>query len=458
MSTTSTTDKLALMKHQKYAVACMESMDAMALFYEAGTGKTAIALTWAIRAIRRGEARHILVICPASLVGNWHAAIRKMIRFEGVTSADVDALEKAVMVISYRKTWKSEKSVMMRRDGTTESKTVQSLSPAVDRFWDAIIIDESHALGGHSSGQTKACLKLALLAKRRYIMTGTPVSGSAKGAGKDWKKLFGQIKFLNPHQWRNWSDFCRQLVLETDKWHNPKSYREAECEEVICKYGIFAKLENCVDMPGYTDTFIPCELVEKKVYEDFKNKVVRQYNLDPQIGGGTAIKLLQVVSGHYKDSDKVVHQLRTSKDAALEDILTGTEDRVVIFCNFRASVDRCADIAKKLGRKTVIFDGRCHGKATWEEFQYGDAEVVVIQYQAGGEGIDLIASHTMVLYEPCQTSLKMTQARARVYRTGQSIFTRYLILCTEGTSEAKVWNSVLNGVDVTDKMLIEYSI
>lgn len=446
------------MKHQKYAVACMESVDAMAIFYEAGTGKTAIALTWAIRAIRRGEASHILVICPASLVSNWHAAIRKMIQFEDVTREDVTALEKAVTVTSYRKTWKSEKNVMMKRDGTTESKVVKALSPFVDRFWDAIIIDESHGLGGHSSGQTKACLKLAHLAKHRYIMTGTPVSGSAKGSGKDWQKLFGQIQFLNPHQWRNWTDFCRQLVTEMDGWYKPKSYREKECEELICKYGIFARLEDCTDMPGFTDTFIPCELIEKKVYKDIQTKAVAEYNLDPQVGGGSFLKLLQVVSGHYIDSDKEVHPLKTSKDAALEDILTGTDDKVVIFCNFTASIDRCASIARDLGKKTVIFDGRCHGEPTWMRFQQGDAEVAVIQYQAGGAGIDLFASHTMVLFEPCLSSLNMTQARARIYRKGQTVKCRYVILSTEGTLEAKVWSSVLNGVDVTSQMMLEYSI
>lgn len=446
------------MRHQKYAVACMESTDAMALFYEAGTGKTAIALTWAIRALRRGEVKHILVICPASLVSNWNAAIRKMIQFEDVTREDVTALEKAVTVTSYRKTWKSEKSVMMKKDGTTESKTVKALAPFVDRFWDAIIIDESHGLGGHSSGQTKACLKLAELAKRRYIMTGTPVSGSAKGSGKDWQKLFGQIKFLNPHQWRNWTDFCHQLVTETDPWHNPKSYREKECEDIICRYGIFARLEDCVDMPGFTDTIIPCELVEKKVYDDIKKGVVQNYNLDPLVAGSFAIKLRQIVSGHYKDSDGEVHLLKTSKDAALADILAGTDDKVVIFCDFTASVNRCARIAEEMGRKTVIFDGRCHGEPTWMEFQYGDADAIVLQYQAGGEGLDLFASHTMVLFEPCQKVVKLTQARARIYRKGQTEKARYIILSTEKASEEKIWHDVLNGVDVTAQMLADYSI
>lgn len=455
-----TTDskKLSLMKHQKYAVACMESMDAMAIFYEAGTGKTAIALTWAIRALRRGDVKRILVICPASLVSNWNAAIRKMKLFEDVTQADVDALEKAVTVTSYRKIWKSEKSVMMKRDGTTTTKTTRSLAPFADRFWDAVIIDESHGLGGHASAQTEACLLLGQLAKHRYIMTGTPVSGSSKGSGKDWQKLYGQIRFLNPHQWRNWTDFCRQLVTETNSWYVPIGYREKECEELICKYGIFARLEDCVDMPGHTDTTVPCELAEKKVYKDFQKKAVLEYNIDPQTGGSSFLKLLQICSGHYIDSDGEVHLLKTSKDDALRDVLEGTDDKVVIFCNFTASVDRCAKIARDMGRKTIIFDGRCHSAPVWREFQEGDAEVIVIQYRAGGAGIDLYASHTMVLFEPCLSSQDMTQARARIYRKGQTEKCRYVILSTEGASEEKIWGSVLNGVSVTAAMMVEYSI
>lgn len=446
------------MKHQKYAVACMEHMDQMAIFYEAGTGKTAIALTWAIRAIRREEVRSILVVCPASLVGNWRASIRKMAQFEDVDREDVEALEKAVTITSYRKLWRNEVSVMMKNDGTTEKKSVRVLAPFADRFWDAAIIDESHAIGGHNTGQTDACLLLAELAKHRYIMSGTPVSGSTKGSGKDWKKLYGQISFLNPHQWRNWTDFCRHLVTSTDEWWTPNGYDETACEAIIQKYGIFARLEDCVDMPGYTDTVIPCELAEKKVYEDIRIHAVADYNLDPQTGGSSFLKLLQICSGHLIDDDKNVTLYKTSKDDALKDILEGTDDKVVIFCNFTASVDRCAEIARKLKKKTVVFDGRSHGAETWRELQNGKAEVAVIQYQAGGAGIDLYASHTMVLFEPCLSSLNMTQARARIYRKGQSTPCRYICLSTSDTLEEMVWKSVLNGVSVTAAMMMEYSI
>ncbi len=449
--------RFTLMKHQRYALACMASRDHMAIFYEAGTGKTAIALTWMIRALRDGRIKDALIVCPSSLVGNWKSAMEKMAEFEDVTPADVARLKECVTVTSFRKTWVSAKTTHTHRDGSTYSKKSYALSPAVDKRWGAVFIDESHALGGHSSTQTRACLLLARLAPYRYIMTGTPVSGSSKANGKDWQKLYGQILFLEPNLWPTWSSFCDQYVYTFNKWFVPTSYYESRCEDLIERYAIFAKLEDCVDMPGFTDTTIPCELAEKKVYKDIKNLCVQAYNIDPKTSGTPFIKLLQICSGHLRDDDKQVMRLRTSKDEALHDLLEGTDDKVVIFCNFTPSIDRCAEIAEKMGKKTVIFDGRSKGE-TWRGFQEGDAQVAVLQYQAGGAGLDLYAGHTMILYEPCMSSLNMTQARARIYRKGQTEKCRYLCLSTVGTIEEKVWDSVLHGVDVTAAMLASFSI
>lgn len=449
--------KFKLMKHQKYALACMSAQDQLAIFYEAGTGKTAIALTWLIRAMREGRVKNALVVCPASLTGNWRSAMDKMADFEGVSAKAVKMLKENTTVVSFRKTWKSETKIVTDRNGDKYKVKNTFLDPAVDKRWDAVIIDESHALGGHSSSQTTACLLLAQLSHYRYIMSGTPVSGSAKGAGKDWQKLYGQIRFLDPGRWKTWTAFCRECVFTYDKWYKPSSYYEKVCEGLIQQYGIFAKLEECVDMPGFTDTTIPCDLAEKKMYKDVKELCLSEYNIDPKTGSTSFVKLLQICSGHLRDDDRNVLRLKTSKDQALEDILTGTDDKTVIFCNFTPSVDRCAEIARKCGKDTVVFDGRSKGE-TWRTFQFGAADVIVVQYQAGGAGLDLYAGHTMVLYEPCLSSLNMTQAKARIYRTGQDKKCRYLCLSTNKTVEEKVWQSVLNGVDVTADMMRDFSL
>lgn len=449
-------EKFSLMKHQRYALGCMGNVDHMAIFYEAGTGKTAIALTWLINAMKKGKVRNALIVCPSSLVGNWKTSMQKMAQFEGVSSEDVRMLMDRTQVTSFRKTWVGNTTVRRHRDGSEYKVKNRSLSPAVDRQWDAVIIDESHAIGGHSSSQTQACLLLAKLSKYRFIMSGTPVSGSTKGSGRDWQKLYGQIKFLDPNRWSGWTAFCKECVSSYDRWFKPASYNEKICEEIIQQYGIFARLEDCVDMPGFTDTTIPCELLEKKVYKDVRNMCLMDYNIDPKTAGASFIKLLQVCSGHLRDDDKNVLPLKTSKDEALEDILEGTDDKVVVFCNFTPSVDRCAEISRKVGRRTVVFDGRSKTE-TWREFQFGDADTIVVQYQAGGAGLDLYAGHTMILFEPCLSSLNMTQAKARIYRTGQKEKCRYIALSTTGTIEEKVWMNVLNGVDVTARMMCDYA-
>ncbi len=42
----------------------MDNLDGLALFYEAGTGKTMCALDWIYRAVNSGRAHEVLVIAP----------------------------------------------------------------------------------------------------------------------------------------------------------------------------------------------------------------------------------------------------------------------------------------------------------------------------------------------------------------------------------------------------------
>lgn len=109
--------------------------------------------------------------------------------------------------------------------------------------------------------------------------------------------------------------------------------------------------------------------------------------------------------------------------------MTATDDKVVVFCQFRESVVRVADMLSKHGR-TVRMDGTSNGPV-WKEFQDGDARYIVCQYQSGGVGIDLFASHTMVFYEPTMSALLLEQARARIRRKGQNDHQLYYYITTQ---------------------------
>ena len=445
--------KFRLAEHQDYAVTMMTANRSLGIFYEAGTGKTMCALAWIYRALERGRIMRALVVCPASLTGSWATSIDKMLKFEGFTEEGVDRLRKAVTIVSYQRMYHSKRVEVRHRDGTVTRKRETSLRPEIDREWGAVIVDESHSIGKHDSLQTRVALKLAYLAKYRFIMSGTPVTG---GKGReDFQKLYGQIKFLEPDAFRNWTEFKSRYVRSCDPWGNPVSYDEEACRDLMRRHGIVARLCDCYDMPDQTDTIVPCPLKCVREYKDMKEGNLEPYGMDLDVAGLQYQKMLQVCSGHIKNDDTYI-RLDTSKDAALTDLLASSDGKVVVFCNYRASVDRVAELCRKAGRRTVVFDGRSKGE-TWRELQYGGADVLVAQYQSGGTGLDLFASHTMIFFEPHQSALIYGQARARIFRKGQEQKCSYYILTTPGTIEDRVWQTVMRGDEVTNAMLDEWS-
>lgn len=445
--------KFKLAEHQEYAVYMMDVNPSLGLFYDLGTGKTMIALAWIYRAMQRGEIQTALVVCPASLVSNWGENIDKMTQFEGFTAAGVAELKKAVTVVSFQKTYRVARTPVQHRDGQTTVKRSISLRPEIDRPWGAVIVDELHNLGGHSSIQTKAALTLARLTKHRYGLTATPVTG---GKGKeDFSKLYGEIRFLEPDIWPNWTTFCGRYVTNYDRWHNPTDYNIPSCRALMINHAIVCRLEDCFDMPDRVESVISCPLVETKAYRDLKKGNYEPYNIDIEMAGGQYTKMLQVCSGSMKRTPEQGGTLvmRCSKDEAFTEVLNSTNDKVVVFCTYRASVDRCAELCRKAGRDTIVYDGRCRDKSAWKKFQYGSATAIVCQYNSGSEGLDLFASCHMIMWEPCFSARLFKQATGRIYRKGQTKRCEFVYLSTPGTLEEKSWNTVRSGVEITVEML-----
>lgn len=426
--------------HQIFGVDCMDTAGRLALFYDPGTGKTITALTWIRNALRDGRIQDALVVAPASLVPNWEKDIDECTDFDHMTEEDKALLKEKVTVRSYQKLYHSAKDKVTGRRRIT-------LREDVDKRWGAIIIDESQALGGHSSVQTKVCLSMAPLAEYRFIMSGTPVSGSSKAGGEALDKLYGQLKFLDPNIWKNWTEWCKRYVLAMDRFYKPIRYDVDALHKKMSEMAISVRLEDCVDLPGEIRTKIPCPLAEQKVYQEIGKGITEKYGFEIKTAGGQYTKLLQLCSGSLKKDDGTIARYATAKDDVLKELLTDNPGPIVIFCMYTASIDRCLQLAKDAGRTPIVFDGRSKGP-TWKDFQEEKGDVLITQYAAGGAGLNLQVSSTMILFEPCFSTLHLTQAMARIQRTGQTRVCRYLMLYTPGTVEQKVLEMVLNGQDV----------
>ena len=236
-----------LAEHQKYALFMMDCNPALGIFYDMGCGKTAIALTWMLNHLKAGDIQDALVVCPASIVPSWGVAMDNMVNFDGVSADDVELLKRSVTVTSYQKTYRTKRQPVNHRDGVTTYKRVITLREEVDKPWGAVFLDESHKAGAHDSVTTKTMLALAKMTEHRYIMSGTPVHGG--GGRPDYKKMYGQLKFLNDGVWKNWTDFCNRYVTKYNLWHQPREYNEAYCEHILQAYGIVCRLTDVFDMP-----------------------------------------------------------------------------------------------------------------------------------------------------------------------------------------------------------------
>ena len=441
-------------EHQQYGKFMMQCNPFLGCFYAMGTGKTAMTLDWINDALKKKEIGSALVVCPASLVDSWETAIDEMILFEGYTDEDVKRLRSTVRIRSFQRIYRAERTTTHHRDGRTTTKRTISLREDVDREWGVVIVDEAHGIGAHNSVQTRAAITLGKLAKHRYILTATPVHGG--GGKEDFSKLYGEFQFLSGGtMWKSWSEFCSKYVLSVDKWYKPLDYDVEACRSLMKQHAIVCRLEDCFDMPGKMETEIKCKLAESKMYKDIRNGNLLPYGIDVEVAGAQYIKLMQICSGSMKrERDTMI--LRCSKDDVLEDILTGTDDPVVIFCNFRASVDRCATICRKVKRKCTTFDGRSQPDV-WKQFSAGKTDVIICQYQSGGVGLNLQRAHIMVLFEPCTSALLLEQATGRIYRKGQDKKCIYYYLVTPGSIEKKILDTVRSGVDVSNAMLNEWS-
>lgn len=440
---------MRLAEHQALGSSMIDCVDAVALWYQAGTGKTLTILDW----VYRHPGSDVLVVCPASLIGSWKAEIDGMSRFEEYNEQGIEFVRDSITITSFERIYRTKTREVHKRSGEVAKKREHTLREEVAKHWDLIAVDEAHGIGNHSSVRCKMMTRLSPFADRRVIMTGTPVTG---GGGKcDYSKLYGQLNFLQPGTIPTWTEFLRRYVVSLDRYGNPRAYNEPACEELMHRFGIFVRLDSIVDMPDTIETIVPVPIGRdaKVAYDDICHGRRRKWGIIVRSAGSQFTKLYQLCSGSLIRDGADTLEFPCPKDDALDDIINGTDGKILIFTRFRASL-------KKIVARypdSVGLDGDSEGDV-WKQVTEGDKRILVAQYSCGCTGLNLQCITTTVFYEPTLSSLELDQAKARTHRRGQTKRCRYLYLSTEGSIEEDCIKSVIQGVDVTNAKMSEWGI
>ena len=236
-----------------------------------------------------------------------------------------------------------------------------------------VLCDEAHNIANRSSKRSKFLLKAACKAKYRYLLTGTPINN---GRLEDSYSL---ITFLDPYIvganvysniWKihtggkgSYYDWCDRYA-ELDQYYKPYKYKRiSEVQTVLKSYSYSVKKVESLDLPEkLPDEIRTLELAEPKLYKQLaKDSAVLELNL---LADNPLVKLgylRQLVSGHLQGQSYT-----TSKTKALEELLLELgEKKLVIFAEFRASIDAICELLKKLKITYITQDGRSD-KNNWK--------------------------------------------------------------------------------------------
>lgn len=402
---------------------------------EQGCGKTLPTLCLILWLYRTKHITTALVVAPKATMGAWHRDIDKF------DSKDKSDLENCITIINYDSVWRKGKGY--------------------DRQWDCIVLDESHWIKNRTSKRSCFLLKLSLKAKYRYILTGTPISNG------HLENIWAQYAFLDPCTIRNriasnifgtYGQFEKRYCLLDQYWKPYRYLHVDELQDIISEHCYRVTKAECLDLPEkLPDEIYDIELKEPALYKELhKDSTVKELNLLAENPLARMTKLRQVCSG-FLNSDTGTHDLECEKLQVLEEFLDGWEKKLVIFCEFKHSIQVISNLLDKLKIEYVVLDGNQKDKMVWRKFQSDPKiQVIICQYQSGSQGIDLYAADTILYYEPTLSSNILEQSRDRIHRVGQKSKCSYIHFITKGTIEMAIYKALQGYSDFGEKLFTEY--
>ncbi|MEV7796723.1 DEAD/DEAH box helicase [Streptomyces sp. NPDC087512] len=398
-----------------------------------GLGKTVTVIALHLK---RARTEPTLVVCPASLLGNWQREITRFApgvpvrRFHG-PDRSLDGLTGGFVLTTY---------------GTMRS----AAATLAEQRWGMVVADEAQHVKNPYSATAKALRTIPSPA--RVALTGTPVENnlSELWALLDWTTpgLLGPLKSFRARHARaaeNGED--EEAVRRLARLVRPFLLRRRKSDPGIVP-----------ELPPKTETDHPVPLTREQaaLYE----AVVRESMLAIEAAGGIArrglvLKLLtslKQICDHpalflkEEPTPGAADRLtaRSGKLALLDELLDtvlAEDGSVLVFTQY---VGMARLITSHLAGRAVPVD-LLHGGTPVPErermvdrFQSGATPVLVLSLKAAGTGLNLTRAGHVVHVDRWWNPAVEEQATDRAYRIGQTQPVQVHRLITEGTVEDRI--------------------
>ncbi|MFF9173042.1 SNF2-related protein [Streptomyces sp. NPDC014793] len=410
-----------------------------------GLGKT---VTLIALHLKRARTEPTLVVCPASLLGNWQREINRFApgvpvrRFHG-PDRTLDGLAGGFVLTTY---------------GTMRS-TAERLA---GQPWGMVVADEAQHVKNPYSATAKALRTIP--APARVALTGTPVENnlSELWALLDWTTpgLLGPLKSFRARHARaveNGED--QEAVERLSRLVRPFLLRRRKSDPGIVP-----------ELPPKTETDHPVPLTREQaaLYEAVVRESMLAIETAEGIGRrGLVLKLLgalKQICDHpalYLKEDARADRLsaRSGKLALLDELLDtvlAEDGSALVFTQY---VGMARLITAHLSARAVPVD-LLHGGTPVPErermvdrFQDGATPVLVLSLKAAGTGLNLTRAGHVVHFDRWWNPAVEEQATDRAYRIGQTQPVQVHRLVTEGTVEDRIAEMLASKRALADAIL-----
>lgn len=438
--------KTASWQHQKQAFHFLKDLPAAAIFMEMGCGKSKVAVD--IICYRRHKL--VLIVCPVAVLDVWpdqfatHAAEDfEIFKLVGSAHAKLQRLAAArelaeegtptLVLVSYESAWR--------------------LAALVTTPWDCVVLDESHKIKSAGSRVSLFFAKLGSRVAHRMLLTGTPMADKPLD-------IYGQYRFLEPTIFGTSYNRFRQRYAEMGGYmqHEIRKYiNQDELAEKVYEIGFRVKSSDVLDLPPVQHITRYCELGPEalKLYKELDKEMVAEFadnTFTTEIVLSKILRLQQLTGGSITNDDREVVKIDGSKDALFAETLAEipAKSPVVVFARFKADIDAILSVARAAGITCSELSGSKNDLALW---QRGGCDLLAVQIQSGGAGVDLTRSRYCVYYSVGHSLEQYEQSLARVHRPGQASPVLYIHLLAKRTIDELVYKALAKKKNVVDVIL-----
>lgn len=403
-----------LFPHQVKSLEETKDKNRVAYYLDMGLGKTFVGS----EKMKMLNANINLIVCQKSKINDWYEHMKKYYPNYNIIkySKTQEIPDESVVIINYDLIWRRE-----------EFRKLKNFT---------LVLDESSYIKNEKSNRSKFILKLK--PQNIILLSGTPTGGK-------YEELYSQCKLLGWDITKKayWNTYIRYKLIDIGGFKMPKviGYKNTErLKRKLRDHGsIFMKTEEVFDLPEQIHNRI---LIDNTAwYKMFKKDRLLIHDDMELVGDTTLTKMLYMrqLCGQYNK-----HKLDKTKE-----LLESTEDRVIIFYNFKEEYEKIKSICKKLDKPISVVNGSVNDLSNYKDY---DNSVTLVQYQAGAMGLNLQLSNKIIYFTLPLSSELFEQSKKRTHRIGQDRTCMYYYLIVENSIDEQIFKVLEERKDYTDKL------